>query len=160
MLDINIICVGKLKEKFYTEAAAEYLKRLGAFCHIAITELNEARRSACPSAGDTDACLLKESAAIRDSIPKGAAIVAMCIEGEEMTSRGLSAELMKLASSGFSKLCFLIGGSDGLHDSLKAEARLRLSMSRMTFPHHLARVMLLEQLYRAFTIASGGKYHK
>ena len=160
MLDVTVLCVGRLKEKFYTDAAAEYIKRLGAYCRVTVTELSEAKRSASPSPGETDACLLREAAAIRDAIPKGATVIAMCVEGRELSSEELSAELMKLSASGASKLCFLIGGSDGLHESLKKEARLQLSMSRMTFPHHLARVMLLEQLYRAFSIASGGKYHK
>lgn len=160
MLDVSVICVGRLKEKFYTDAAAEYLKRLGAYCRITVTELSEAKRSAAPSDGETESCLLREAAAIRAAVPKGAALIAMCVEGKELSSPELSAELTKMTASGASRLCFLIGGSDGLHESLKAEARLRLSMSRMTFPHHLARVMLLEQLYRAFSIAAGGKYHK
>jgi 23S rRNA (pseudouridine1915-N3)-methyltransferase len=103
---------------------------------------------------------LKEAETISAAIPKGANIVAMCVEGKELSSPELAERLDFFASSGTSKLCFIIGGSDGLHDSIKNMAGLKLSMSKMTFPHHLARVMLLEQIYRAFNISSGGKYHK
>lgn len=160
MLEVNIICVGKLKEKFYTDASVEYTKRLGAYCRISVTELSEKKRPASPSPKETEAALLKEAEDIRAAIPKGAAVIAMCIEGREMSSPQLADAIDGFAKSGKSKLCFLVGGSDGLHDSVKALSDLRLSMSRMTFPHHLARVMLLEQIYRALNISSGGKYHK
>ena len=159
MLDITLICVGKLKEKFYADACAEYIKRLGAYCKISVLELTEARRSEAPSQKEIDAALLREADAIQKAIPKGAAVIAMCIEGRTMSSEGLARSLETFTQN-TSKLCFLIGGSDGLHESVKALAALRLSMSPMTFPHHLARVMLLEQIYRAFSISSGGKYHK
>lgn len=160
MLDISIICVGKLKERFYTDAASEYIKRLGAYCRINIIELSEVKRPSSPSERETDTALLKEADLILGAIPKGANIVAMCVEGRELSSPELAERLNSFAVSGTSKLCFIIGGSDGLHDKIKATASLKLSMSRMTFPHHLARVMLLEQIYRAFNISSGGKYHK
>lgn len=160
MLEITIIAVGKMKEKFYIDAASEYLKRLGAYARVAVTELPEARRPDFPSPAETSAAMEREADAILAAVPKGAALVAMCVEGREMTSEEFSAELEKLAAGGVSKLCFVIGGSDGLSQRVKAASRIRLSMSRMTLPHHLARVMLLEQLYRAMNISSGGKYHK
>lgn len=159
MLNIKIICVGKLKEAFYTDASKEYLKRLSAYCKLDIEELPETRRPASPSAADTENALLKEAALIESKIPKGAYLVAMCIEGQQTDSVGVSRLLETAAASG-GKLCFLIGGSDGLHARIKSMANQRLSMSKMTFPHHLARVMLLEQIYRGFKISEGGKYHK
>ena len=160
MQKVSIICVGKMKEKFYIDAAAEYIKRLGAYCRITVTELTEVKKSQNPSEKENDAALLKEAEAIKAAVPKGAAVIAMCIEGKMMSSEELSQAIEDFAGSGVSKLCFLIGGSDGLHRSVKDMAALKLSMSRMTFPHHLARVMLLEQIYRAFSISNGGKYHK
>lgn len=160
MIGIKIICVGKLKEKFYIDAAAEYKKRLSAYCKLEIEELNEERRPTSPTEGDIAAALQKEAEAIKAKIPKGAYVAAMCIEGEKTDSVGFSAMLEKAAVSGSSKICFIIGGSDGLHSEIKSLASLRLSMSDMTFPHHLARIMLLEQIYRGFKISEGGKYHK
>ncbi len=151
MLNIKIICVGRLKEKFYISAADEYLKRLGAFCKITVEEVPESK---------ADNPLLKEAEGIAAKIPQGAYIAAMCIEGKEFDSPEFSKVIEKCALDGNSKLCFIIGGSLGLHESIKQRADLRLSMSKMTFPHHLARVMLLEQIYRAFKISEGGKYHK
>jgi len=148
MLKIKVICVGRLKEQFYTDAANEYIKRLGGYCKPEILEIPEFR------------ALEKEREAIRKNIPAGAMTIAMCIEGREIDSKGLSELLMECAGRGTSQLCFIIGGSSGLHDDIKSGADLRLSMSKMTFPHNLARVILLEQLYRAFTIIEGGKYHK
>jgi 23S rRNA (pseudouridine1915-N3)-methyltransferase len=159
LLEIDIVCVGRMKEKYYSEAAAEYIKRLGAYCRVRVTELQEARRDG-DSPAATEAALRREAEAVRGAVPKGAAVAAMCVEGKELSSEELSAELAGMASRGISRICFLIGGSDGLAEELKKDAKLRISMSRMTFPHHLARVMLLEQLYRAFSIAAGGRYHK
>ena len=160
MLDINLICVGKLKEKFYIDAAAEYIKRLGAYCRVSVVELAEVRKSQEPSEKEKSAALFREAESIRAAIPKGAAVIAMCIEGKELSSTEFSGLIGGCLGSGSSKLCFIIGGSDGLHDSVKALATVKMSMSPMTFPHHLARVMLLEQIYRAFSIMNGGKYHK
>ena len=159
MLDITLICVGRLKERFYLDACAEYIKRLGAFCKISVRELTEERKSSSPSAAETDSCLLREAEAIKKAVPKGAAAIAMCVEGVEMSSEELAVTMDGLSRKA-SKLVFIIGGSDGLHRSVKDVADLRLSMSPMTFPHHLARVMVLEQIYRAFSIMNGGKYHK
>ncbi len=159
MVDITLICVGRLKEKFYKEACGEYIKRLGAYGRVTVTELAEERKSDAPSPAEVDACLLKEAEAIKKAVPKGAAVIALCVEGREYSSPALAGLVEELSLTG-SKLCFIIGGSDGLHRSVKELARVRLSMSPMTFPHHLARVMVLEQIYRAFRILNGGKYHK
>lgn len=160
MLNVRLICVGKLKEKFYREACAEYEKRLKGYCRLEILELTEQRLPERPSQAQIDAALLKEAEAIRAKIPSGSRVIAMCIEGKELSSEQLADRLDSWMSSGTSQICVLIGGSCGLDAALKQSAQLRLSMSPMTFPHHLARVMVLEQLYRALNIAAGGKYHK
>jgi len=141
MLRISVICQGKLKEKYYADACAEYLKRLSAY-------------------GSTDIIELPEEGDVAAKIPKGSYVIAMAIEGEKLSSEALAARMEKLALDGKSRLCFLIGGSEGLSEAVKKSADMRLSMSDMTFPHHLARVMVLEQIYRAFTINAGTKYHK
>ena len=160
MLAVRLICVGKLGEKFWADAVREYVKRLGAYCKLEIVELPEQRLSQTPSEGETRQALDKEAALIAEKIPQGAAVIALCVEGKEMSSEQLADYLGRLTVSGTSRLCLVIGGSCGLSDKVKARAALRLSMSPMTFPHHLARVMVLEQLYRALNIAAGGKYHK
>ena len=160
MQKVTILCVGKMKEKFYIEAAAEYVKRLGRHCKLDIIELPEQRLSENPSQGEIDAALAREAAAVSEKLPKGGAVIAMCIEGKTMSSEDLAKCFSRFALEGKSQLTFLIGGSVGLHQSLKAQADLRLSMSPMTFPHHLARVMLLEQIYRGYQILEGSRYHK
>ena len=160
MLSVYLICVGKLKEKFYRDACAEYQKRLGGYCKLTLIELPEERLPAAPSRAQIDAALEKEAAAVRSKLPTGASVVALCIEGDLCSSEDLSALLAGWAQTGQKHLVFLIGGSYGLHPSLKALAWRRLSMSPMTFPHHLARVMLLEQIYRGFKIGEGSGYHK
>ena len=159
-MDVQIICVGKLKEKFYADAVAEYRKRLGAYCKLQITELAEERLPQNPSQAQIDAALEKEAAAIRARLAPGASLIALCVEGCMRSSEELSGLLSDWSSRGGSSLAFLIGGSYGLAPSLKAQAWAKLSMSPMTFPHHLARVMLLEQVYRAFKINEGSNYHK
>lgn len=160
MLTVRLICVGRLGEKFWAEAVKEYEKRLSAYCRLEITELPEQRLPQQPSAGEIAQALDKEAALIEAKIPQGAAVIALCVEGKPMSSEELAGYLDRLTVSGTSKLCLLIGGSCGLAESVKARAQIRLSMSPMTFPHHLARVMVLEQLYRALNINAGGKYHK
>lgn len=160
MYSIHILCVGKLKEKFYLEAVAEYEKRLSAFCKLTVTELPEERLPADPSPAQIEAALYKEAEAIRAKLPPSAAVVAMCVEGRMRSSEELASLLTTWANNSAKHLVFVIGGSYGLHGSVKAGAWARLSMSPMTFPHHLARVMLLEQIYRGFQINSGSKYHK
>ncbi len=160
MQKVTILCVGKLKEKFYMDAAAEYAKRLSRYCKLELVELPEARLPEDPSPAQIEAALLKEAAAIRAKLPAGAALVALCVEGELRSSEALARQMADWASQGVGQLVFLIGGSFGLHPSIKEAAKLRLSMSPMTFPHHLARVMVLEQIYRAYQINAGTRYHK
>lgn len=160
MLGIKIICVGKLKEQHYYDAAEEYMRRLVSFCKLEVEELPESRLPVNPTAGDIENALLQEAGRIELRIPQNCAVITLCIEGSQLDSEQLSQMLEKFALSGRSKLCFIIGGSLGLHSRIKRRAGFSLSMSRMTFPHHLARVMLLEQLYRGFKIAEGSKYHK
>ena len=144
----NSICTGKLKESFYAAACEEYNKRLQRYCSPEIIEL--------PETGD----IKRDGAAMLARIGSGAFVVAMCIEGKGCSSEELASLMAQCTVQGKSRVCFLIGGSDGLSDEVKRAADVRLSMSRMTFPHHLARVMVLEQIYRAFNINEGGKYHK
>ena len=160
MQKVTILCVGKMKEKFYIDAASEYVKRLGRHCKLEILELPEQRLSDTPSQAEIDAALAREASAISEKMPKGGAVIAMCIEGKLMGSEELAQRFSRFALEGKSQLTFLIGGSVGLHPSIKAQADLKLSMSPMTFPHHLARVMLLEQIYRGYQILEGSRYHK
>lgn len=160
MQKVNIICVGKLKESFYMQAVAEYVKRLQRHCKLEITELPETRLSDLPSPADIQKALAGEAALIREKLPRGGALVAMCIEGRTCSSEELSRRITDFGVAGKTAVTFLIGGSFGLDADLKREADWRLSMSPMTFPHHMARVMLLEQIYRAYQIADGTKYHK
>ena len=160
MQKVSIICVGKLKEKFYMEAAAEYAKRLSRFCKLEITELPEERLPEDPSPAQIEAALSKEADTIRGKLPPSALVIAMCVEGKQRSSEELARLMADSASRGESHLVFLIGGSFGLHPSVKSLAAVKLSMSPMTFPHHLSRVMLLEQIYRAYQINAGSKYHK
>lgn len=160
MQKVTVLCVGKLKEKFYLDAAAEYAKRLSRYCKLEILELPEERLPEDPSPAQIQAALEREAAAIRSRIAPGALVVALCIEGQLYSSEELAGRMARWAAQGAGQLVFVIGGSCGLHPEVKARAAERLSMSPMTFPHHLARVMLLEQIYRAYQINTGGKYHK
>ncbi len=159
-MNVQVICVGKLKEKFYQEAVAEYAKRLGAYCKLTITELPEEKLPADPAPAQIAAALQKEAEAIRAKLPHSCRVVALCVEGRLCSSEDMATRLRIFAQAPEKHLCFLIGGSYGLDEGLKAEAQVRMSMSPMTFPHHLARVMLLEQIYRGFKINEGGSYHK
>ena len=160
MLSVHLICVGKLKEKFYLEACGEYLKRLSGYCKMTLLELPEEKLPQNPSKGQIDAALEKEAAAIRAKIPANSSIIALCVEGKPKSSEELAGLVRTFEQNSAKHLVFLIGGSYGMHPSIKQEAWVRLSMSPMTFPHHLARVMVLEQIYRAFKINEGSSYHK
>ena len=160
MLNITILAVGKLKERYLTDACAEYRKRLGAYCRLQIVEIDEYRLPQNPSPAQIAAGIEAEGRAIAAKIPAGSFVVPLCIEGKMLSSEEFSAALEKAAVGGHSSIVLLIGGSYGLWEELKRRGNLRLSMSRMTFPHQLARVLLLEQLYRAMTISHGQKYHK
>ena len=160
MLSIYLVCVGRLKERFYQDACAEYLKRLSPYCKLTLLELPEERLPQTPSQGQIDAALEKEGQAIRSKLPPNTSLVCLCVEGRLRTSEELASLVQTWEHNSAKHLAFVIGGSFGLAESLKAEAWVRLSMSPMTFPHHLARVMVLEQLYRAFKINEGSNYHK
>ena len=160
MLGVTFLCTGKLKEKYYAAAFEEYRKRLGAYCRFECLELPEQRLGDSPAAGEIAQALEKEAAEALSRIPSGAVVVAMCVEGEQLSSEQLAKRIGDWMNAGRSRICFLIGGSCGMSEALKARADLRLSVSKMTFPHHLFRVMLAEQIYRAFTILAGTKYHK
>ena len=160
MLNVNIICIGKLKENYLRDAQSEYSKRLTPFCKLNIIELDEYALPQNPSEAQINQGLEKEGKQILQKIPNGSFVYAMCIEGKQRSSTDLSAEIEALKVDGKSDITFIIGGSFGLSDEVKARADKKLSMSLMTFPHQLARIMLLEQLYRSFQISSGTKYHK
>ena len=160
MFDITLIAMGKLKEKFYLAAASEYEKRLKGFCHFRLIELPEVRLPENPSASEISAGLEKEADMILAKIPKGAWFCALTPEGKMLSSEALAAKMKEIKLSGKSCACFLIGSSFGIAPQIKKKADFLLSMSPMTFPHHLARVMVLEQIYRAEAIQSGSKYHK
>ncbi len=160
MLNVCLICVGKLKEKFYLAAAEEYRKRLSAFCKLTLIELPETRLPDRPSEAQIDQALFQEAQLIFDKAPKGSVLIPLCVEGKTLSSPQLAKQMEKWAVQGQSGLTFVIGGSFGLHESVKERGVFRLSMSPMTFPHHLARIMVLEQIYRGFQINAGTKYHK
>lgn len=161
-MSVHIICVGKLKESFYRAACAEYVKRLGAYCRLTMVELPEEKLPPKPSQAQINAALEKEAASIRAKLPPNAYVVALCVEGRMRSSEELAVKVRSgvWGDGSAKRLVFLIGGSYGLDQTLKGTANDRLSMSPMTFPHHLARVMLLEQVYRAFKINEGSSYHK
>lgn len=160
MFDITLICMGKLKEKFYLDAAAEYEKRLKGYCRFQLIELPEVRLPEDPSPAEISAGLEKEADLILGKIPKGAWFCTMTPEGKLLSSESLAGKLKEVKVSGKSCACFLIGSSFGIAPRIKEKADFKLSMSPMTFPHHLARIMVLEQIYRAEAIQSGSKYHK
>lgn len=160
MFDITLITIGRLKEKFYLSAAAEYEKRLKAYCSFKIIELPETRLPDDPSPAEISAGLEKEAELILARIPKGAWFCVLTPEGKMLSSEQLAARFAEVKLSGKSSVCLLIGSSFGIAPRVKEKADFRLSMSPMTFPHHLARIMVLEQIYRAETIQAGSKYHK
>ena len=174
MLTVRILCVGKCKEKYWREACAEYGKRLSAFCRFEVLEVDEERLPERPSKAQIESGLEQEgkrllqkagstpivALCILAKIAPQSYVVAMCIEGKMLSSEDLAETFTQVQNRGMSQLSFIIGGSWGLWEEVKRKAALRLSMSPMTFPHQLARVMLCEQIYRAFQIAHSGKYHK
>lgn len=159
MLNVKIIAVGNLKEGYLREACAEYEKRLAGFCRTEIVELREARLADDPTDGQIAAALAEEAEAVLAAIPPRAYTVALCVEGKQYSSPAL-AELLAAQTQTHSSLCFIIGSSYGLDPRVKQAADLRLSLSELTFPHRLFRVMLLETVYRSMTIIHGRKYHK
>lgn len=160
MLSVTLITVGKLKEKFYLAATEEYAKRLGAYCKFKLVELNEVRLPEDPNPAEIAAGLAREAEAIESNLPKNAWFCVLTPEGTQLSSEALAEKLRSVKNAGRSAVCFLIGSSFGIDPRIKKMADFRLSFGPMTFPHHLMRVMALEQIYRAETIQAGTKYHK
>lgn len=158
-MNVTIIAVGKLKESYLRDGCSEYIKRLGAFCKVNVIEIDEERASSNPSESEIKNIISKEGQRIIQKIPKGSAVIPLCIEGKEYSSPDFSSLLENIAMQS-SHICFVIGGSFGLSDEVKGMGRNKLSFGKMTLPHQLARMVLLEQIYRAFSISNNSKYHK
>lgn len=159
-MNIDILAIGDIKEKYFKDAIKEYSKRLSAYASINITELSEERLSNNPSDAEISQAMEKEGQRILDKINPRAYVIALCIEGKQLSSEELSSKIQEITVDGFSDIVFIIGGSNGLSPQVKQNAHLKLSFSKMTFPHQLMRVILLEQVYRGFKIMRGEKYHK
>ncbi len=159
MLHLKLIAPGTLKESYWRDAVAEYQKRLGAYARVELTELKECRLPDSPSPAEIAAALEKEADAILAAVPPRATLAALCVEGEQLSSEELAEKLNGIGNTTGS-LCLVIGSSHGLSPRVKNAAAWRLSVSRLTFPHQMMRVILLETLYRSLTILAGGKYHK
>ena len=160
IMNIKIICVGKLKETYWRDAVSEYGKRLKKYCRLDIIELKESRLAANPSPADEEDVRTKESRAILDRIDKGTYVIALEINGKKLTSEAFSRKISDLALESVSDITFVIGGSLGFNEEVSRRANLRLSFSDMTFPHQMMRVILLEQIFRAFKISNNEPYHK
>ncbi len=160
MLNVTILAVGKIKEKFLSDAIDEYSKRLGRYCRLEIIRVKDDPTPDNPTDKERDIVLKREGERLIEKIPKGAYIIPLCIEGKQKSSEEFAKTMSDIPSGGKSEVVFIIGGSMGLWDRIKDMADIKLSFSKMTFPHQLMCVILLEQLYRAFNISGGGKYHK
>lgn len=159
MINVTVIAVGKLKESYLREGCAEYVKRLGAYSKINVIEIDEEKISDNPSQTQIDCVIKKEGERILKKIPKNSAVIPLCIEGKEYSSPEFSSLIEKISLES-SSICFVIGGSFGLSDDVKVLGKVKLSFGKMTLPHQLARMVLLEQVYRAFSISNNSKYHK
>ncbi len=159
MVSVKIITVGSLKEAYLRDAAAEYEKRLGAYCKLTSVTLKEEKLPESPNEAQIKSALRKEAEKILVQIPARSFSVAMCVEGKQLSSEELADKLEQISTT-HGELCLIIGSSHGLDESVKAACSLRLSVSRLTFPHQLMRVILLEAVYRAFNITKGTNYHK
>lgn len=160
MINVQLIVLGKLKEKYMKDFAIEYEKRLSGYCKLTVTELEPVKLSDNPSEQEIKNALNKETQMIKAKISKNSYVFSMCIEGKQMSSEELSKKLEDIALSGKNNITFIIGSSFGLSQEIKQMSDYKFSMSKMTFPHKLARIMLTEQIYRAMSIANNGKYHK
>lgn len=160
MVSVTLIAVGKIKEKYLREALDEYAKRLSAYCKFEVVEVKDEKTPDSPSTREKQLVLEREGERISAKIPQGAAVVSLCVEGKQMTSERFAELISGYSIRGISKIAFIIGGSFGLDEKIKALSDVRLSFSEMTFPHMLMRVILAEQLYRGFTITEGKTYHK
>ena len=159
MIKVNIIALGKLKEKYFTAACDEYIKRLKGYCKLEITEIEPVKLSDKPSQGEIEKPLEREARLIAAKIPQGSTVFAMCIEGKQLSSEAFAEKIGNACNMG-KGMTFIIGSSYGLSEEIKKRADIKMSVSSMTFPHKLFRVMLLEQLYRGFKINEGSAYHK
>ncbi len=159
MLNIRIICVGKFKEKYWEAASAEYMKRLRAYCNVSVVEVKEEKLPAHASRADEENVITKEGKSILDKVGLGDYVIALDIGGRELSSEDLASKIAEISFTS-STIDFVIGGSLGLSKEVKSRAALRLSFGRITLPHQLARIVLLEQVYRAFKINAGEVYHK
>ena len=159
MLNVKILCVGNLKEAYLKEAAAEYIKRLSGFCQLEIVELKERKVPDAPSDTEIRAALEEEAERLLAAIPPRAAKIALCVEGKQFSSEALAKKLDGFATT-HGTICLIIGSSHGLSDTVKSACDLKLSVSELTFPHQLMRVLLLEVIYRCFNISKGTRYHK
>ena len=160
-MNVKLIAMGKLRDRYFSDAFAEYEKRLSAYCKFELIQLNEERFSSDNAPRkEIDTALEKEADVILSKIPKGALVISLCVEGKQMTTEEFSALIDKSAVSGRSDICFVIGSSYGLSDRVKQRSDIKLSFSKMTFPHTLMRVIFAEQLYRAFKVYRGETYHK
>jgi 23S rRNA (pseudouridine1915-N3)-methyltransferase len=159
MIQVTVITVGNLKESYWRDAVSEYEKRLCAFCKPNVIQLKEAKLPENPSEGEIRTALADEGQRILAAMPPRSFRIALCVEGKQFSSEELAAKLESVLSEN-GNLCLVIGSSHGLSDEVKAACQLRLSVSKLTFPHQMMRVLLLEVLYRAFSIIKGTKYHK
>ena len=159
MVNVKLITVGNLKESYLREAEAEYIKRLGGFCRFENISLKEAKLPENPSASEIEKALEAEAKQILSYLSPRAYKIALCIEGKQYTSEELSL-LVDRAAEERGEICLVIGSSHGLSESVKSACDLRLSFSKLTFPHQLMKIILLEAIYRAFNISKGTKYHK
>ncbi len=159
-MNINIVCVGKLKERYWTDAVTEYLKRLSRYCRMEIVELKEARLPDHASPAEEEQVKTVEGESILRSLSADSYVIALDVKGKQLSSEQLSEKIENLALEGRSTVDFIIGGSLGLSEAVRKRADFRLSFSAMTFPHQMMRVILLEQIYRAFKISRNEPYHK
>lgn len=160
MIKITVISVGKMKEKFFLGAQEEYSKRISRYADLNIVELKDEATPENPSEREKEIILKKEAERIKDKIPQGSYVISLCVEGKQQSSEELAGIINKTVTEIAGNITFIVGGSLGLSDEIKTQSNLRLSFSKMTFPHRLMRVILLEQIYRAFTIIEGKTYHK
>lgn len=159
-MNIEIICIGDIKEKYLRDAIKEYKKRIGAYVKLDIIELKEERLPNNPSKKDIELSLEAEGGAILNKLGPRSYKIALCIEGKELDSLDFAKKIEDITLDGYSDICFIIGGSDGLSPEVKSLADYKLSFSKMTFPHQLMRLILVEQVYRGFKILKGEPYHK
>ena len=160
MTTINLIYVGNIRENYLLAAVAEYEKRLSAYCRLVCTAIKEEKLPDDPSQAQTEAAMKKEGERILAVLPRKSMKIALCVEGKQLSSEEFSSLIKNAENSGFSQISFIIGGAFGLSEEVKKVCDFRLSLSKMTFTHRFARILLLEQIYRAENIAAGGKYHK